>query len=245
MPYYKGSKKAYKRRLFTRSSNKPYAMSYGSYKKKMKKRKNDWPTIVKVPKSISAFPEITRVRMRWAGQLRVNPALSQADTYFQHNAVYKPYPSGATQASGWAAYSAAYQRYRVFGSSIKVSLYDVQATGQWIGIMPVPDATGTVASAIDLRQQPLAKWRIITRNDAGKPTTLKHYMSMAKLYGIPPLAVRIEKDYSALAGGVPTVNTQWLVRLQSDDGATNIDIRIMFEIDYYVEWFDRLDVFTG
>lgn len=238
MPYSQKGYNAYKRRLF----NKPYRFGYKSYKKYMKKRKNDWPTLCIVPRGISAFAEVTRVRMRWTGQLTPTPGLPVSDTYFEHNAIYKPYPAGATEAAGYSIWASAYNKYRVFGSTMKVSIYETQAAPQWIGIMPVPDNTQSVATTLDLRKQPMCKWKLITRNDAGEPTVIKSYCSTAKLFGVPPIAIRLEKDYSGFVGSVPPLNSQWLVRLTNDDG-TNINTHCMYEINYYLEWFDRVEAF--
>lgn len=162
--------------------------------------------------------------------------------FMRGNGPYDPVVAvGGNFPAGWSFWSGAYKRYICYGSKIKVTFTN---NGDWpaeVFIIPTVSQTFDLATnAEDIAENPYNHKKYITTNAGSHgQTTVKHYMSTAKIYGIPKKKVTAEDDFSAETNTTPL--RQWFWAVGQWNFGDNLDIATfcIVETTYYVRLWDR------
>jgi hypothetical protein len=135
-----------------------------------------------------------------------------------------------------------YNRYRVYGSAIKVTCLPFNTSGAQVNVptnvVLVPSAQ-TLASlnVDDVAALPRAQNRVITGNMDYKNVTMVASHSVSEILGVKDVegADRLQ----ALVTSSPSELALWAIVARTADGVTATSLGISVRLSYDVEFFDR------
>lgn len=155
--------------------------------------------------------------------------------------------STGTQPTGYDQYSGYYFSYRVMGSRITVKACSAVAHPCVIGVLPCIDYLTISAAGINtVVREPRSKNMYLASN-ATTVGVINHYQSTKSAYGERDIN---ETDYEGNTGNIgvgsnPQNIWYWLILAANVDGAAGVGAPIHVEIEYYVEFFHRVDLATS
>jgi hypothetical protein len=162
---------------------------------------------------------------------------------FSMNSMFKPdFTNSGAQPEYFDQLSALYNRYRVYGSAIKVTLLPFNTSGSQINVptnvVLVPSAQ-TLASVNvdDAAAFPRAQNRVCTGNMDSKTTVIVASHSLSEILGVKDVegADRLQ----ALISASPSEQALWAIVARTADGVTATSFGISVRLSYDVEFFDR------
>jgi hypothetical protein len=162
---------------------------------------------------------------------------------FSMNSMFKPdFTNSGAQPEYFDQLSALYNRYRVYGSAIKVTLLPFNTSGAQINVptnvVLVPSAQ-TLASVNvdDAAALPRAQNRVCTGNMDSKTTVMVASHSLSEILGVKDVegADRLQ----ALISASPSEQALWAIIARTADGTTATSFGISVRLSYDVEFFDR------
>jgi len=165
---------------------------------------------------------------------------------FRGNSVFDPDFTGTgSQPANYDDFSAVYNQYRVWGSSIKVHVLTTTSGTEpvlWI-LGPRHNSTAvTYATAMDFAAQPYVKSSLqsIYRTGA-KDAVFSASMTTAKFQGLSSTEFQGRDDLTALVSTNPAEQWYWQINATNVDVTVTSEVAIMVELTYDVEFFDRID----
>jgi hypothetical protein len=165
------------------------------------------------------------------------------DQIFRGNSIYDPDYSGAGgQPLGRDEWSNFYQNYRVHSSRISVSFASVSggATQQDVAVVPNTD-TSTYNTISRVFETPYETHGALTGVSAKGEITLRNRMTTARIFGVTDTAVEVDDQFRAAAGANPTNSWYWHV-FTSDRGGSEANVYITVKINYFVEFYKRVNL---
>lgn len=160
------------------------------------------------------------------------------------NSVHDPDFSitGNPSATGHVGWSHFYDRYRVIGSSVKVSVMSGAAdyAGFFNMALCPSSSSSTGLQFADWANQPYSKTgQTATGNTFPINQVIYYKMDTAKICGVPDIST--EANFSALTSVNPNQVWYWHLYLEGDLSQPTLSIGVMvcFEITYDVEYFQR------
>lgn len=175
---------------------------------------------------------------------------SPALQVFRGNSLNDPdYTGVGHQPRAYDQFTALYDKYRVLGSSITARIaYGSSASAGAINliacVIPSSSPTSLAAENALITENRYAKTRYLNAYQ-GMDKPLKHYMTTAKMFGTPSVAVRAEDNYAAVVGNNPSTVWYWHVYVSTLDFATNSSATVYLTLNYYVEFFKPLNEGSG
>jgi len=168
------------------------------------------------------------------------------DYVFRGNSVFDPDFSGTGgQPANYDDYSALYNQYRVWGSSIKVHLMTTISGNEPIlwAIGPRHSSTSvTLPTQMDFAAQPYVQSRLHNIYRTGAPDTVfQSSMSTMKFQGLSASEFEGRDDLTSLVSTNPAEQWYWHVSATNIDVSITSDVAIHVELVYDVEFFDRID----
>lgn len=165
-----------------------------------------------------------------------------ASYQFRGNSPYDPdYTGTGGQPTGFDTYAALYNMYRCYGSKISVTFMGIASLGAAANVNVALEARPTNTLPADMTDaigNPYVKYRTVNYN-TNSPTTLKMFMSTAKIDGLPKVAVKTADDYTAAVNTNPTAQWYWNVLMQPIVAATSTNVYAIVRITYYCEFYGR------
>lgn len=167
---------------------------------------------VSVFKSPSGFPDKVRCKVRYEESLTFTQALGTlATNVYRGNSCFDPDFTGTGgQPYYFDQLMSIYLFYRVYGCKIEV--WATSNTGPVsTRLLLVPSPTNTAFSSEELASEtPYSKSRLMKFGAQGVGSAyMKHYMSTAKLLGVPKKAIAIEDDYAGSNAANPVSQWYW------------------------------------
>ncbi len=200
----------------------------------------------------SPFPPTMFTVMEYSTTVTLTQGTSAIPTLqqFSGNGIYDPditgfgiQPRYYDTLLGASDTTAPYTRYRVHGSSIKVtsfnSLTAVSSQG-YISIIPSNSSVTTPSSLQEMKTRPYSKYRVIGMSAAEYPKTTKNYMKTKTLFSIKDL--RDNNDCSAAYNSNPPQQWYWQVNTCNVFPTATITNVIEVKIRYFVELYELADV---
>lgn len=211
-----------------------------THRKKFKKDRKEWKNRTVVCYTPSICPDIMRVCLPYFQRGNV-AGTGITDIVFRGNSCFDPDFTGVgAQPIGFDVWAGFYRRYRVIGSHITVYANSLDAADA-LAMFVVPLNTNTaLTSPEQLCEQQDAKKMILGLQTGDSRYVLTHYMETSKMMGIAKNAYRNEFELSAPIGNNPTREWYWHCGLF--DVSSLLDLQnadFMFEVKYYVEFFDK------
>jgi hypothetical protein len=197
------------------------------------------------------------LKLRYAENFAGTMAVGDGqDTWaYRGNSIFDPYAG----AGGHAPYSSEqwtnfYKRYRVFGSSIKVTCaYNRSANsstadninGINLYVVPVTDSTIVFQSTLD--EMPRCRKRFNWATYQNRPSRIKHYATTRQIFGVSKATASTNAEFSALTGPTGTGSDPsaqwywWIAATKPFDAVSTVVQQLMWrvEITYYVVLYDR------
>jgi len=186
-------------------------------------------------------PDRVRTTLTYADIIAISPGSHVGQYTFRGNSVYDPdYTSTGHQPYYRDQLAALYSRYRVYSSSIKVSIVNEQvATALQVTVIPASDITAFTSSTYPL-EYPYAKGARLLGVGAIFTSTVKHEMSTQEILGLRAREV-LDQDYAALVGAQPSSEWYWQIVAQ-DLSAQNVATSLQVVLKYDVEFYDRVSI---
>lgn len=230
------------------------ARKYGSKRTASAKsiKRNRWSKFKRTFKS-RARPAITKIKTKaipdkMLVKLPYTDVGSYVSTYFNAksyniNNVWDPeYGTSNNSAYGLAQFAGLYEKYRVYGISYKVDMYNNAANG------PVACYVNFAPQNQGISPESPVKWdqrytvqRVVMPSPVGR-TTIKGYMSIPKVLGLTPEQYRTNDSFFGMTNGSnPDTTVQMNVGWRSMDGTSGTNMAVKVQITYHVELFDRAD----
>lgn len=169
---------------------------------------------------------------------------------FRGNSIRDPDFTGTGhQAMGTTQVAAFYNQYTVVSSSIKLSAL-VSTSGSNLAtcgnlvVYPSLLSTNVDSNIVDTAiEQPYSRWRMMGGAgfaNQGYPAKMAHFMTTAKIWGVPPNAVSDGiSSFSSTAANNPAQQWFWTCIFNSNDESTGITAYIQVELSYNVIWSQR------
>jgi hypothetical protein len=172
----------------------------------------------------------------------ITNSAAAARQQFSMNSLFDPDFTGTgAQPEFFDQLSTLYNRYRCYGSAIKVSLIPFSAGTQIntpVGVILVPTAQSLASSSYeDAAGLPRAQNKISTGNMDYKNQTLVASHSVSEILGVKD--VEGSDRLQALVTASPSEQCLWGIVARTIDGITVSDLAISVRITYDVEFFDR------
>jgi len=158
------------------------------------------------------------------------------------NSLYDPEVTiGGSQPYSFAAWSAFYRKYRVHGSSVRVTAYPtggtIIANTTQIILLPTSNSSDASGVAVDVvTQMPYAKNSI--SNAFKGQSTLSSYMSTRKMFGIDKPQFGREV-YEGFVSGDPTTQWYWNILAGPITSGQVTAMVYKVRITYYAELYER------
>lgn len=215
-------------------------------KRLFRRKRMGKPTTLSIRGPPSAFPDRLRVKLRYSSVYTFSIVAGVA-TYnqFRGNSIFDPDLTGVGhQPLGFDQWANFYGSYKVHGSSIQASLVNTSTTStqfdQNVGFLVVYPQTGTAApSSTESIEQPYSKYKMINPFGGHAGKTIKSYMSTARIYGVPRLAVGIEDDFAGAVTTNPSNQWCWNVIGGTLNSSNNTTFSLLVRLTYYVEYWNR------
>ncbi len=191
------------------------------------------------------FPDRMRCVLTYADTYVTMIASSAAKSVqqFSMNSLFDPDFTGTgAQPEYFDQLSLLYNRYRVYGSAIKVVLLPFNTSGSQINVpatvVLVPSAQSLASLNVnDAGALPRAQNRISTGNMNESNQTMVASHSISEILGVKDVegADRLQ----ALVSASPSEQALWSIVARSSDGTTATSLAVAVRITYDCEFFDR------
>lgn len=199
--------------------------------------------MMKVP-AANVFPDRVRVKLTYTQEEELTQATFATPLEWRSirgNGPFDPdFFIGGTQPLGWDQWVPFYNQAVVKASKITVNCANTGAgVGVFMLLLTVRSAPVSTSNGIYAQQQPYCKYKFVGSIDSGRGNVnISHYMSTAKIFGVPGKTPAIEDDYASSTSSVPINEWYWHIYTYSQSTSA-FDPTFTIRVTYYVEFFDR------
>lgn len=161
--------------------------------------------------------------------------LTTKNNIFRGNGAWDPDATGTgDRPYGWDGLDALYQRYRCFGSKIRVIPSNQQLVGTSLCVYPHTDsvAESDYGDAISTAR---SKSTFVV--NYARASTVRNYATTAEIMGVNKDRVRDDDLFASANNNVPSQQWYWHVRADTADFSTNVALTAQVQITYYMQWF--------
>jgi hypothetical protein len=195
------------------------------------------------PRLLGGFPDRARVTLRY-NSTQINAAITTVPSsqVIRGNGPFDPdATSTGSQPNNYDDYALQYNRYRVYGARVKVWISIQSATLNCSAILSArhtSTAISGIATFENAQSNPYVKRRQVSiQTNATARPHLSMQMSTSKF-----LAVPIEDpDIASLVSTTPAHPWYFHINVINADYSTNTSFTVSWEIDYDIEFWDRLE----
>lgn len=221
------------RRKKTRKSRK-----YGSRRKKYSLSRKRYSSRYSSKSFINRSPvqaDSCFVKLIYTEDLTLSTVGGAGGYVFTGNDAFDPNYTGAgAQPLGFDEWSAFYERYRVFGSSMYVKAISNDTVDTKLCICPM--ISDTLRSDVrTYAADAYTRWCIVPSSNNGV-RNLKKYMSSRKILEVKD--IRDNVAFSALVSASPSTVWYWHIFAENSD-AGDLNINAFVKIVYYIEFYRR------
>lgn len=218
-------------------SRKPFRRSKSS---KSSKKFAGGPKTVNATQ-VLAVPDRILLKLPYYEQIKWSGNTS-AFYDFNLNSVYDPNRTGVGhQPLGYDQWGKLYNRYRVYGVTVRLSATNLASVPVRIGMIADNLASGTAYLSDQSKfEQPHMKSFLLGSANGMNTKTIKMFYSCAKINGSSKTRYNSDNQFQAVWNNNPNENIVGHVIGNSIDGTTAIDVVWDVHIIYHMEAFDRL-----
>lgn len=224
----------------------PYKPKYKkSYYRKTKYGKKKYKKTIYSNKSLSSLsikgpsvvPDRMFVKMKYSEIVALSPGTTNGSYMFSGNSIFDPNVTAVgTQPTGYDQWSGFYSKYRVRASKIKIRSSSGSSVPVTFSLVPTNSSVAITGYNESIRL-PRAKSCMLGVSG----NTVSYCKNYAKSKVI--MGENLMDDNSAASFGSNPVNRwYWIVWAQSIDNLSHIVVYFEFEVTYYVELYNRVDL---
>jgi len=195
---------------------------------------------------VGGFPDRMRVVLRYAEQVSMTATSGVNTSYnFRGNSCFDPNFTGTgLQPVNFDDWAGQYNFYKVHGSTFRMMQSGNSVTvGNIIGTVTVNPTK--VTTSIGLANSMAQPYALVTRsliyNSALYGKWQSSSMSSMKILGLKGAQYDGNEDIGAAVNANPAKQWYWQVNFGPDDGTTTSTLLLNVQIDYDVEFYDRVD----
>ncbi len=188
-------------------------------------------------------PSRTRVSLRFAVNYTAATSASYSQIAVSGNGLFDPGLSlSAGQPVGFDYWASMYERYRVIGSHIHVTVVNSSTvTGNntansTITVFPAT-ASAALSTQSDANSQPYATTKDVTN---ALPAVIRKTMKTSTIVGVKDMEGA--DQLQALISGTPSNEWFWNIGIISGAAYTNYNLELEIQVTYDVEFFDRAQI---
>lgn len=186
----------------------------------------------------TGIPDSMFVKLAYAEVFRPTVVAAQQDYTFKGNDVFDPNSTGVGhQPLYFDQYAAIYQKYRVFGSSIRVDLINVSGDSAVLATV-VPHTLVTALTMEWAQEWQRSRTPRIVPIAQRYPIRVKDYTTTRKVIGANKAMMSADDVLTASVTTSPSNPWFWHIIVSSIDGLTFLDLYINVKIVYYVQFYD-------
>lgn len=240
MPYARKSRKSTKSSRYIKK-RRLYRSKRSKIRRYLKK-----PTTA-IARGPSGFPDRLFVKLNYVDTFTYAIAAGVAvETTFRGNSLYDPDKTNAGhQPLGHDQWSNFYGSYRVYGSKIQSQVFYMTSGSTAANYTTFMAVYPTLNDTISTYPYPLEEYPYCTVKNTniyqqGNPQNkIKKYMSTAKIFGVKPISVKTEDDFTAIVTANPVNDFYWNVVCGTLDASSDATLKVWVKITYYAEYFAR------
>lgn len=209
--------------------------------RKYNKRKAKYQKATSTRMRSPGFTDTMYVRLKYCDTIALSSATTYATRAFRGNGLYDPdYAVGGHQPLYFDQYCEIYQKYRVFGSLIKLNIVNMSQTSSVYFIVEPNSVLSSFSSVSAILEQNRSRQTMVISPNQLFPRRFKHYASTRKVCGLSK--AQIDDQWSGTSGADPNEQWYWNLMVASIDGASIPNVNCTVEITYYVEFYDRKQI---
>jgi hypothetical protein len=182
--------------------------------------------------------------MKVAHSVTITDPDTFSDSVVSGSSVFDPLTGlGSDQPAFYDVFASMYAQYRVIRSRIKVSIQQVvfiadtgEAINYRLSIAPRTSATA-FSSADDMTVQPYSRTRVVSPSSS--IVSVQSSMETARMFGLGDVEKTSVQVQAAVTAN-PAAEWFWHVTSLSTNAATSRSISLMFELEYDVEFYNRV-----
>lgn len=204
------------------------------YRRKKAPQRSRNLVIVKGP---SYMPDRVRTKLVYTDVI-YQTGSSLVDWVYRGNSIYDPYAGvGGDSVAGYTEIATLYNRYQVYGSSIKVEIANQDARGLLLAVTPLIKSTA-FADYQDASGQPYAKAGLLPEQ-GGPAKIVRSYQSTKSIRGEAGVG---DDELEALINADPAKQWYWHVFTATPDLSANLLYSMTISLTYYVDLFKRVEI---
>ena len=208
--------------------------------RKRGKRNNVNTLVVKGP---TIVPDQMFTKLTYRGNAWLNEPNGLFQTYvLRGNSIFDPEFGGvASQPLGRDQWASFYNKYQVMASKITVKILPTGEQGQNFSFCVLPTVDPSASGIRQIEEQPYNKSRMLSRvQDNAK--TISSYMKTSAIFGTKNILA--EEDTQAEQAANPSKEWYWLLGAanHSLSGTGQMSLDVFIEVEYYVRYFDRVQL---
>ena len=159
---------------------------------------------------------------------------------FRGNSFYDPDESATGhQPLGFDQYAAFYNKYRVYGTKMKLRIVNNDSTQVDAALLASVGAFPTPTNFTEVCEQPYSVVKQLGTVNANAKAVLKMYMSSSKIFGDK---VKEDLDYAALVTASPAKVWRYQMYFTNYAPLDAINVSALIEMEMYGEFFDRKEL---
>jgi hypothetical protein len=197
----------------------------------------------RVSTDVFMCPDTMRTKLRYTSRKTMTSTLGvyQLQVYSANGLFDVDVTGVGGQPMGFDQWMSMYASYRVISSKIRIRAGSVgtsAAAGSFLLVL-LPQTTSTGLS--DISDAESSAWSQAKIFELGSPAiNLSQTLSTAAVAGIAPSAVMSDFSLVGNTSANPADAHYWAIYLQSADAATTVIAHVIVEVDFVVDFFDRL-----
>lgn len=211
------------------------------YKRPTYSRRTRRPRITRaigLPKQIFA-------KLRYSELNEINIAAGASSTVvYRLNSIFDPNASGVGGQPYYSdQYAAMYNRYRVYGCKVDVTMSCSSSTANLFHPTAVLLSYADTAPAWGTQINASNSKRCIRRQmiPGQSIVTMKRYFDLASVAGVSRREYNVAEVFQALTTANPSRNIDCQVNVENNDGTATISLTYTIRLTYYVKYFDNLE----
>lgn len=211
------------------------------FRKRQKIRKNKAPTSTLV-RNPTGFTDKFRTILQYNDQMNLAPSANAGQYTYRGNSGFDPdYTSAGHQPRYFDQLAAVYSRYRVFSSTIEVSV--INYAGLYSTEVVVIPNTEVVAIPNPgyAKEMPYARTTGLNSIAGTLPSKVKHKMSTSKILGLENREI-LDLDYSALTNANPVSIWYWMIYAYALPTSEDVNVLLAIKITMDIEFYDRIEI---
>lgn len=192
-------------------------------------------------KPMAIVPDRFQTKLLYSEFLARAPGAISDQYIYSLNSLYDPNVTAAgSQPSGYDQLASLYGAYRVLKAKYRMTITS-NLTGVSMIITAQPSMSSTEPNSVnESLRSPFSSYRVIGINSAEGAVTFSRTVDLKKFTGVR--GYDSDDNYGAGIGASPAFQVYLQTNVASSDGATNVNYNSLLVIEYFCEFYNRIQL---